>query len=83
MAEIFRLAKTDAPARPDPGAFVKTATAGEIATTLGLIQSLNNGGVSMIAGAPGIGKTQTLMHLADQLGGGAVYLRIAKGEGRP
>lgn len=55
MAEILRLAKADAPPRPDPGAFVKTATAGEIMTTLGLIQSLDGGGVSMVAGGGGAG----------------------------
>jgi len=83
MAEILRLEKADAPPRPDPGAFVKTATAGEIMTTLGLIQSLDGGGVSMVAGAPGIGKTRTLLHLAEEQPGAALYIRIAKGEGRP
>ncbi len=83
MAEIVRLAKPEAPPRPRPGDFLMTTTATEMLTSLNLIRSSAGGGMTLIAGAPGIGKTETLLHLASELKDGAIYLRVAKGEGRP
>ncbi len=83
MAEIVRLAKPEAPPRPRPGGFLMTTTAEEIRGSLNLIRSSSGGGMTVIAGAPGIGKTEALLHLAQELKDGALYLRVAKGEGRP
>ena len=83
MAEIVRFGKAEAPPREKPGGFVMTETAKEIRRSLNLIRSGSEGGLTMIAGAPRIGKTETLLHLRGELREAAVYLRIAKGEGRP
>ncbi|MGG7567738.1 AAA family ATPase [Rhodovulum sp. DZ06] len=84
MAEVVRLGKPEAPPQAQPGGFVMTETAAEILRSLNLVRSGANGGVTMISGAPGIGKTEALLHLCEELGAqDAVYLRVAKGEGRP
>lgn len=60
MAEHLRLINPDA--APDTGRFVMTTTATDILRTLGLVRNYTGGAVTMIAAAPGMGKTETLLH---------------------
>jgi len=57
MAEHLRLINPDP--SPETGRFVMTTTATDILRTMGLVRSLAGGAVTMIAAAPGMGKTET------------------------
>jgi len=60
MPEPIPLAKTDPP--PEPGGFVTTPTAQKIVDALELITVLPGPQMAMIAGVPGIGKTEAAKH---------------------
>ena len=82
MAEILRFEKPELPPM-EPGAYIETATAADIRLSIDLIQSIGGGALTLIAGAPGVGKTRTLEKVCDETGQGSVYLSVAKGEGNP
>jgi len=58
MAEIPRLGKVERP--PERSWYVPTDTGEDIARSLDMMKHLDGGAVTMIAGAPGVGKTRTL-----------------------
>lgn len=60
MAEHLKLINPD-PA-PETGRFVMTETAEDILTSLRHVRALGDGALGMIATAPGMGKTETLIH---------------------
>lgn len=60
MAEHLKLINPEAP--PQVGRFVLTETARDILLTLRLVQGTSGGAMTMIAAAPGTGKTETLYH---------------------
>jgi DNA transposition AAA+ family ATPase len=82
MAEILRLGKVERP--PERSWYVPTDTGEDIARSLDMMQHLDGGAVTMIAGAPGVGKTRALGQFCKQAqAGDTVYCAIARGEGRP
>jgi DNA transposition AAA+ family ATPase len=60
MTEHLKLINTGP--QPETGRFVMTETAKDILRTLGLVRGRPGGGITMIAAAPGMGKTETLLH---------------------
>ena len=60
MAEHLKLINPD-PA-PQTGRFVMTETAEDILTSLRHVRALGDGALGMIATAPGMGQTETLIH---------------------
>ena len=67
----------------EPGGYIETATAADILLSIDLIRSIEGSALTMIAGAPGVGKTRTLRHYCDAMGDKAVYHTVARGEGNP
>lgn len=55
----------------------------EIHRSLALVRSIDGPAMTVISGAPGVGKTQTLLRYAQDQDQAAVYVAIAKGEGNP
>jgi len=82
MSEILNFAKVSEPVSDEYG-FIHTETALEILRTLTLLRSVNGPAMSMISGAPGIGKTETLLHYERQNPGTTLRISIPKGEGNP
>lgn len=82
MSEILNFAKASEPVSDEFG-FIRTETARDILRTLTLLQSVNGPAVSMISGAPGIGKTETLLHYERENPEIALRISIPKGEGNP
>lgn len=62
---------------------MQTETARDILMSLNLVRSIKGGAMTMIAGAPGVGKTHTLKHFAAKEGDDALLLTIAPNEGTP
>ncbi|MDT8857164.1 AAA family ATPase [Paracoccaceae bacterium Fryx2] len=60
MAEHLKLINPYSP--PETGRFVMTETATDILRTLGHVRNLGGEAIGMIAAAPGMGKTETLLH---------------------
>jgi DNA transposition AAA+ family ATPase len=82
MAEIVKLEKPEE-RRADPTGFIRTETADDILRSLSLVRSIDRPAMTMISGAPGIGKTETLRHYEAQNPETALRVSIAKGEGNP
>ena len=82
MPEILNFAKASEPLSDEFG-FIRTETAQDILRTLTLMKSVNGPAVSMISGAPGIGKTETLLHYERENPEIALRISIPKGEGNP
>ena len=80
MPEILNFAKASEPVSDEYG-FIRTETALDILRTLTLMQSIKVPAVSMISGAPGIGKTETLLHYERENPQTALRISIPKGEG--
>lgn len=59
MAEHLKLISPEA-ARPVPGQFIETDTASDILHSLGVVYQRPGEFVGLIAGAPGVGKTETI-----------------------
>ncbi len=86
MADVLKFATPEAEppkAPPRAGGFVMTHTAADIQRSIDLIRSIDGPAMTMISGAPGVGKSATLREIARNLGDDAVYVTIAKGEGNP
>lgn len=82
MAEVLKFA-TPAAATPVGDGYVMTQTAADIQRSVDLVRSINGPAMTMISGAPGVGKSAALKEIARKLGDDAVYVTIAKGEGNP
>jgi DNA transposition AAA+ family ATPase len=84
MPQVVRLASGEAApaAPPAPGGFVKTGTAEEVLRSLRLLTALPGPAITMIAGAPGVGKTRALRAFAEEEPGALIHTAAA-GEGRP
>jgi len=82
MSEVVKFAKPDHPVA-DAAGFIRTETAEDILRSLALLRSIDGAAVTMISGAPGIGKTEALLHYERQDRQAAVHISIAKGEGNP
>ena len=86
MAEGLKFATPEAEppkALTRAGGFVMTHTAADIQRSVDLIRSIDGPAMTMISGAPGVGKSATLREITRKLGDDAVYVTIAKGEGNP
>lgn len=64
MAEHLKLIKPEAP--PVPSGFVMTEAARDMLRSLNALTAIPGGALTMIAGAPGTGKTETLWHYLRQ-----------------
>ena len=82
MAEIVKLEKPEE-RRADPTGFIRTETADDILRSLALVRSIDGPAMTMISGAPSIGKTETLRHYDAENRENTVLVSIAKGEGNP
>jgi hypothetical protein len=82
MPEVVKFEKPPEPLA-GPDGFIRTETSDDILRSLSLIRSINGPAMTMISGAPGIGKTETLRHYERQNRETAVHVSIAKGEGNP
>ena len=67
----------------DPCGFVRTQTAEEILRSLVFVRSINGPAITLISGASGIGKTETLLHYERRNWDTSIYVSVAKGEGNP
>lgn len=83
-AEHLRLAKAGE-ALPQRGrdGFAMTETARNILRSLDLVRDIGGAAMTMIAGAPGVGKTKAVKHFAEQLGDRCIYFPAVCGEGTP
>lgn len=82
MAEVIRLAKplTEAPPRRD---FALTHATQEILRSLHLTMTVGPGAMTLIAGAPGVGKTFTLEHFSRTVLPGAYLHTVQVGQSTP
>ncbi|WP_165971813.1 AAA family ATPase [Meridianimarinicoccus aquatilis] len=60
-----------------------TDTARDILRSLSLVRQFGGAAMTMIAGAPGVGKSEALKHYAAQNGAGCIYIQAVRGEGTP
>lgn len=80
MAQHIRLAKITDPPRA-VGDWAETETARDIARSLDMVTASEMPGFTMIAGAPGTGKTTAIRRVCDRLEGQALFITAARGEG--
>lgn len=82
MAEIVAIA--NAKARPTrSGGFLDTPTGRDMRRALDMVRAKPGAAMTMIAGAPGVGKTRTVQEFCAAEGYDAIYLCVARGEGKP
>lgn len=60
--------------------FVPTATAKDIMRSMHLVSTINGAGMTMISGAPGVGKTCTILNFIEG-NADVIHITAAKGEG--
>lgn len=82
MAELLRIANAQSRPRRQ-GDFVETETARDIYRSLDLVRTLPGPALTIISGAPGVGKTRCLRQFCASEGFDAIFLSIASGEGKP
>ncbi len=82
MADIVKLEKPEQ-RLPAAQGFLETETARDILRSLALVRSIDGPAMTMISGAPGIGKTETLRYFETQDPNGVLLLTVTKGEGNP
>ena len=82
MPEVVKFEKPHA-VTADPSGFVRTQTAEEILRSLVFVRSINGPAITLISGASGIGKTETLLHYERRNWNTSIYLSVAKGGGTP
>ena len=78
MAHVIDFASAAAPPRRD--GFVMTETASDMLRSLRLLRELDGGALTMIAGAPGVGKSRAVEAFMKEAPD-ATVIRMAKGEG--
>jgi hypothetical protein len=82
MAEILQLA--NAKARPSRmRSYIETPTALDMQRSLDLVRAMPEAAITMISGAPGVGKTSVLTAFCADEGHDALLLPVARGEGTP
>jgi hypothetical protein len=82
MPEVIQFEKPkEHPA--ESGGFVRTATADDILRSIALIRSIDGPAITLISGASGIGKTETLLHYQRENWETTHYISVAHGEGNP
>lgn len=79
MPEPIHIAKTEPP--PERGGFVTTPTARKINGALGLITALPGSQMTMVCGAPGIGKSETVRHFQRENRDVLIFTASGNGEG--
>ena len=79
MAEHLRLISTET-ARPVPGQFIETGTATEILHSLGVVYQRPGEFVGLIAGAPGVGKSEAIWRFK-RMAPGVFIHKAVQGEG--
>lgn len=78
MAEVVKFAKSVETA-PEPGSFVMTESAQDILRSLHLVSKVPSGAITLIAAAPGTGKTETLWHFKNSVRTDAVmHVAVAR-----
>lgn len=82
MAQVLRLATADTRPRVR-SEHVETETGADIARSLELLRQVEGAAFTMVSGAPGVGKTRALEVFCASMGYDAIYIAIAKREGRP
>jgi len=80
MTQHLRIANAGIVPR-EIGDWAETETAQDIWRSLELVREVDQPAMTMIAGSPGIGKTQTIKRFCSHLGHDAVYIQAARGEG--
>jgi len=78
MPQIVQL-QTPKVRGPPPYGSIRTETAQDIPRSPALVQSIDGPAITMISGAPGIGKTETLLDHCRENGQEAIYVAIAAG----
>ena len=88
MAEHLRLVKGEAPPaagigtrRPDAAGFVETAAARDVLRSLHMAGLLDGTRMTMIAGAPGVGKSMAVRRFVQKDPDGVRHLTAVRGEG--
>ena len=80
MAHHLRIANAGIVKR-QIGDWADTETALDIMRSLDLVQATEKPAITMIAGAPGVGKTTAIQQFCKALGHNAIYIQAARGEG--
>lgn len=82
MAEIFEFAKAN-PAPSSARGFVMTESAENMQRSLQLVSAEAGGAITLIAAAPGTGKTEALLHFLQNRRNDAIFVTAVAGEGTP
>lgn len=83
MAEVVQLAKPGAQAQVTQG-FVMTESAQDILRSLQLVSAAGDGAITLIAAAPGAGKTEALWHFKNNMRRDAIFhTAVAKEDDTP
>ena len=80
MAHHLRIANAGVEPR-QIGDWADTETAQDIRRSLDLVQATNRPSITMIAGAPGTGKTSAVRRFCEAHGENAIFIQAARGEG--
>lgn len=80
MTQHLRLAKAS-DARRHLGDWADTETARDIIRSLDLVYETDRPSMTMIAGAPGVGKTRAIRRFCERIGHDGIYIQAASGEG--
>ena len=80
MTQHLRIANAGIVQRA-PGDWAETETARDILRSLEMVREADHPAITMIAGSPGIGKTQAVKFFCAQLGQDSIYIQAARGEG--
>ncbi|MDA7427905.1 AAA family ATPase [Primorskyibacter aestuariivivens] len=80
MTQHLRIANTGV-IRREITDWAETEAARDILRSLDLVRAADRPALTMIAGAPGIGKTTAIKRFCETLGHDAIYIQAARGEG--
>lgn len=80
MAQHLRIANAGIVNR-QIGDWADTETALDIQRSLDLVRASEKPAITMVAGAPGVGKTTAVQQFCKSLGHNAIYIQVARGEG--
>ena len=83
MAQVLTFEKTEGAPSRYPDWFVETPTGQDIMRSLRIPQAMEGGAATMIAGAPGVGKTQALKAFSTDPASNATYVQAIMGEPSP